>query len=179
MFLPLMQKRRSIRRYENRPVDRETLLLMIEAALRSPSSMDNRPLEFIVVTDPKVLEALSRAKPHGAHFLTGAPLALVVCADPKKSTVWIEDASIATLVIHLAAASLGLGSCWIQIRERMHDETLSAEAYVAGVLGIPEGLRVEALVAIGHPEAEKAPHPRESLPWDKVHEGAYGALYRP
>ena len=84
MFLSLIRNRRSIRRYEQRPVEDEKLKILLEAVLRSPSSMGNNPWEFIVVTDPSVIEDLSRSKPHGATFLKNAPLCIVVCADPRQ-----------------------------------------------------------------------------------------------
>lgn len=177
MFLSLIRNRRSIRRYEPQPVETEKLEALIEAALRSPSSMGNNPWEFVIVTDPTMLERLSKAKPHGATFLKNAPLAMVVCADPDKSSIWIEDASIAALIIHLTAESLGLGSCWIQIRDRMHAEDMTAESYIAELLDIPKHLKVEAMVAIGHPGEEKAPHPKETLQYEKVFDGSYGTPY--
>jgi nitroreductase len=178
MFLSLIRKRRSIRTYEPQPVESEKLELLVEAALRSPSSMGNNPWEFVIVTDPEVLERLSKAKPHGATFLKKAPLAMVVCADPGKSSVWIEDASIAAIFIHLAAESLDLGSCWIQIRDRMHSEDTSAEEYISEILSIPRHLKVEAMVAIGYPAEKMAPHAKEALIHEKVFFGAYGRPYR-
>jgi len=174
MFLPLIRKRRSIRKYQPRSVEADKLETLMEAALRAPSSMGTNPWEFIVVTDPATLEKLSKAKPHGATFLKDAPLGIVVCADPGKSTVWIEDTSIASIFIHLAAESMGLGSCWIQIRERMHDEDTPAEAYISGVLNIPPPLNVEAVIGIGYPAEEKSPHPEERLLYQKVHYETYG-----
>lgn len=179
MFLDLITKRRSVRRYLEKAVEPKKVEALVEAALRSPSSMGNNPWEFIVVTDPIVLEKLSRAKPHGATFLKRAPLGMVVCADPSKSTVWIEDASIAAIYIHLAALSLGLGSCWIQIRERMHHETMSAEAYIAELLQIPGDRKVEAMIAIGYPAEEPPPHPKASLLLEKVYYESYGATRKP
>jgi len=179
MFMSVIQKRRSIRRYQKRALPPDQVNQLVEAALRAPSSMGTNPWEFIVVTDPKVLAQLSRAKPHGATFLKDAPLGIVVCANPEKSQVWIEDCAIAAIFIHLAAQAQGLGSCWIQIRNRMHDETRSAEAYVAEILGIPDPVKIEAIVAAGYPEEEKPPHPRETLPYEKVYEGTYGAPFRP
>jgi nitroreductase len=88
--------------------------------------MGKNSWKFVVVTDTAVLEKLSTAKPHGATFLRNAALGIVICADPQISDVWIEDASIASIITHLAATSLNLGSCWIQIRERKHDDTQSA-----------------------------------------------------
>lgn len=178
MFLSLIRRRRSIRRYTQEPVSAEKLKLLVEAALRAPSSMGNTPWEFVIVTDPDVLEKLSKAKPHGATFLKKAALGIIVCADPKKSSVWIEDASIAAIYVHLAAESLGLGSCWIQIRDRMHTEEISAGAYISKILDIPGNLQVEAMVAIGHPAEKIAPHPEETLQYQKAFFGAYGRPYR-
>ena len=63
-------------------------------------------------------------------------------------------APIASSFVHLAAASPGLGSCWIQIRKRPHDDTRSAGHYAAGLLGIPDHMRVLQVMAVGHPAGE-------------------------
>ena len=147
---------------------------LIEAVLRAPSSRGFNPWEFVVVTDRALLENLSRAKPHGASFLKDASLGIVVCADPEKCDVWIEDASIASIYIHLAAESMELGSCWIQIRKRMHDQTKSAEQYIRELLNIPENLNVESMIAIGYPAEKISPHPKEGLQYEKVHYNGYG-----
>lgn len=175
MFLSLVQRRRSIRRYMDKPVEPEKIDLLIESALRAPSSRGFNPWEFIVVSDGVLLEKLSRAKPHGASFLKNAPLGIVVCADPEKCDVWIEDASIASIFIHLASESMELGSCWIQIRKRMHDQTKTAEQYIRELLDIPEKLNVESIIAVGYPTEKKSPHPKEDLQYDKVHYDVYGS----
>ena len=174
MFLSLIEKRRSIRKYTGKPVEAEKIDALVEAALRSPSSRGFNPWEFVVVTDKTLLEKLSKAKPHGASFLKNAPLGIVVCADPEKCDVWVEDASIASIFIHLAAESIGLGSCWIQIRKRMHDQTTTAQAYIRSILNIPKNLNVESIVAIGYPAEKKPPHWKEDLQYKKVHYGLYG-----
>ena len=91
MFLPLIQNRRSIRKYQSKAVDPETISVLVESLLRAPTSMGNNSWDFVVVTDPGLLEKLSRAKPHGAGFLKNAPLGIVVCGDPQISDVWIEN----------------------------------------------------------------------------------------
>jgi nitroreductase len=174
MFISLLEKRRSIRRFLKKEVEKEKIDMLIEAALRSPSSMGRNPWEFVVVTERETLERLSRAKPHGASFLKHAPLGLVICADPNISDVWVEDASIATILILLAAESAGLGACWIQIRERMHDQNRTAGGYISEILGIPENMKVEAIVALGYPDEKKPPHAREGLGLEKVSFGRYG-----
>jgi nitroreductase len=177
MFLSLVRKRRSIRSYLEKPVEDEKIDMLIEIALRSPSSRGFNPWEFIFVTDRHILAKLSKAKPHGASFLKDAPLGVVVCADPEKCDVWIEDASIASIFLHLAAESLALGSCWIQIRKRMYDQTKTAQARVREILNIPENINVESMVAIGYPAVSKASHPKEDLQHEKVHHDRYGNPY--
>jgi nitroreductase len=174
MFIDLLRSRRSIRQFEPRPVEQAKVDLLVEAALRSPSSRGFNPWEFVVVDNPELIDRLSKAKPHGASFLAKAPLAVVVCADPEKSDVWVEDVSIATLVLHLAATDLGLGSCWIQLRKRNYDETLTAGEYAAKVLGLRDGLEVSAIMAMGYPAQQPAPHPASSLQHDKVSVNRYG-----
>ena len=176
MFMDLITKRRSIRRFTADPVEAQKVELLKEAALRAPSSRGVNPWEFIFITDRSLLAKLSAAKPHGSTFLKDATLGVVVCADPAKSDVWVEDASIATIFIELAATSLGLGSCWIQIRERMHDEAQTAEAYIAHLLKIPSHLKVESMIAIGYPAESKPPHSKEELQNEKVYLNQYGLV---
>ncbi len=178
MFRDLVTRRRSIRRFLQKPVAPEAVAQLVEAALRAPSSRGLNPWQFVVVEDRERLASLSRSKPHGAAFLKEAPLGIVVCADPQRSDVWVEDAAIATIFLHLAAASLGLGSCWVQIRKRMHSESQSAGAYVADLLGLPAGMEVAAIMAIGYPAEDKAPHPSASLTYDKVHREVYGTPWQ-
>jgi nitroreductase len=174
MFMDLITKRRSIRRFTDDKVEMEKVELLKEAALRAPSSRGINPWEFIFITDRNLLVKLSAAKPHGSTFLKDAPLGVVVIADAKKSDVWVEDASIVTIFVELAAASLDLGSCWIQIRKRMHDDTQSAEAYIANLLNIPSHLKVESMIAIGYPAESKPPHSKEELQNEKVYLNQYG-----
>ena len=129
--------RRSIRRFTGQPVEQEKIDLLLEAALRSPSSKGNTPWQFMVVQDRQRLNQLAVAKAHGATFLKNAPLAIVICADPSQSDVWVEDASIATTLIHLEATDLGLGSCWVQIRLRQREDQSSSQEFLAELLGLP------------------------------------------
>jgi nitroreductase len=173
MFLDLISTRRSIRKFKNRPVEKEKIDILMEAALRSPSSRGLNPWQFIVIDDRSLLEKLSRAKPHGARFLKDAPLGIVVCADASKSDVWVEDAAIASIFIHLAAHDIGLGSCWIQIRKRDHDATMSADAYIKDLLNIPDTIRVESIMALGYPDETQKNHTKESLEFHKFSFNAY------
>lgn len=174
MLVALLQERRSFRKFSEKKVEPEKIDQLIEAALRSPSGRGINPWEFVVVTDEGTLEKLSMAKEHGSAFLKDAPLGIVVCADPGKQDIWIEDASIASIIIHLTAASLGLGGCWIQIRERMHKGSEPAEPHIKKLLNLPAHLKVLSIVAVGYPDEQKPPHPKEKLLYEKIHREVYG-----
>ncbi|MGD8882082.1 MAG: nitroreductase family protein [Desulfobacterales bacterium] len=177
MFLELAQKRRSIRKYTNKQVEAEKIDSIVEAVLRAPTSRGRNSWEFVIVTDPGLLDTLSRSRPHGATHLKNATLGIVVLGNPQVCDVWIEDASIASIYIHLAATALDLGSCWIQIREREHNDTQTAEAYVAKVLNLSAHLKVESIIAIGYPAESKPARPKERLLYDKVSLNNYGTPY--
>jgi nitroreductase len=168
-MLDLLRRRRSIRQFQDVPLEPEQMELLKEALLRSPSSRGLEPWEFIFVDDRAILKKLSRAKEHGAEFVAGARLAIVICADPDVCDVWIEDCSIASFVGHLAAHSLGLGSCWVQIRLRQTAEGKDSEECVRQILGLPEKMRVLSMVAVGKPAQKPRPVPAEKLTFDKIH----------
>ena len=171
-----LYRRRSIRKYKSTKIEKETVQLLLKAALLSPSSKGLRPWSFIVVDDAEILKQLSNTKKGAAH-LKNAALGIVICADPTISDVWVEDASIAATILHLTANSLGLGSCWIQIRERQYTETETAEQYVQEILGIPKNLRVVAIMAIGYPDEFKSAYTDKELKFERVHLNQYGSIY--
>jgi nitroreductase len=172
-MMELLRKRHSVRTFTPEAVAPETVDLLVEALLRSPSSRGINPWEFVVVDDRELLSSLSRSKEHGSGFLKNAPLAIVVCADSTKSDVWVEDCSIAAIIVQMAALSLGLGSCWVQIRRRSHDADRSAEEYLRELLGLPEQIMVECIVGIGHPAETKRSLPAGELQYGKVKRNRY------
>ena len=173
MMLDLLKQRRSIRKYKDKAVEQEKLDIILKSALLSPSSRGIRPWEFIVVTDKEMLEKLSQCKAHSAQFLKDAPLGIVVIADSTASDVWIEDVSIASTIIQLTAQSLGLGSCWIQVRNRKTADNRSSEDYIKELLNIPEKYSVDNIIAIGYPAEEKKPYDEDSLLYDKMYMEKY------
>jgi nitroreductase len=173
-MIELLRKRRSIRKFTSDIIAPELIETLIEAALRSPSSRGINPWEFILVDDPETLLNLSKAKQHGSEFLKNAPLGIVICADSTKSDVWIEDCSIAAIIIQLTALSLGLGSCWAQIRNRQHDSDKSAETFVQELLGLPDQIKVESILGIGHPAEKKSPVSADKLQPNRVKYNLWG-----
>lgn len=173
-FSELIANRRSMRKFTDDELSQEDVVSLMKAALMSPSSKRTNPWQFVVVDDKETLRKLSHCKEHGAAFLAGAALAIVVTADPLVSDVWIEDASAASMMIQLQAEDLGLGSCWVQVRERFHAPGVPAGEYVREVLDIPLQLQVLSVIAVGHKGMERQPFNEEHLQWEKIHINKYG-----
>jgi len=167
-MIDLLRDRRSVRVYKAQPVESDKIDVLQEAVLRSPSSRNLNPWEFIFIQDRDTLRKLASAKAHGSAFLKDAPLGVVVLGDENVSDVWVEDCSIASIVLQLTAQSLDLGSCWIQIRQRKHDENTSAEFYVKQLLDVPDHLSVESIIAIGYPEHKPEGIPQKDLDYAKI-----------
>ncbi len=173
-MLEFLQNRRSIRQYTDQEIPKDIVQELYEAAIRCPSSRSRKPWDFVFITDRESLQRLSSAKKHGSAFLAKAPMGICICARPEVSDVWIEDCSLAAWTLQITAERFGLGSCWIQIRERIDNQGNSAEDIVKGILNIPEPMRVSAILAIGFPAEKKAPHDATSLCWNNVHIQQYG-----
>jgi len=167
-MIDLFRTRRSIRKYQDRKIEPEKMEILKEVLLRSPSSRDNTPWEFIFVQNKDTLNKLSECKKNGAGFLKDASLGIIICGDETQSDVWVENCSIASIMVQLAAHSIGLGSCWIQIRNRYRDRNVMAEQYIQEMLSIPDFLRVESIISIGYPAEKKPVIPVENLDFTKI-----------
>jgi nitroreductase len=173
-MIELLRARRSIREYTDRPLEREELELLKEAVLRSPSSRNLDPWEFIFVNDRQLLKKLAACKPHGADFLAQAARGIVICGNSRESDTWIEDCAIASILAQMVAQSIGLGSCWVQVRNRRFDDQTTSEQYVQKLLQIPEHIKVESIIAVGYPAEKREPLSRTELKDAKVHANIFG-----
>lgn len=167
-MIELLRSRRSIRKYSDQPIEPEKIEILKEAVLRSPSSKGINPWRFIFVDEPDTIKKLKECKPTGAGALDAAPLAVVFCADETVNDAWIEDCSIAAILLQLTAHSLNLGSCWIHVHYRMHNELVTSEKYIQNLLGIPTHFKVLCAVSVGYPEKHAKGHPFEELQFEKI-----------
>lgn len=176
MLFELIKKRRSIRKYKEKEIEKEKIEILLKAGLLSPSSRGLNPWEFIIVKDKEKLKLLSKAK-HGAEFLKNSSLGIVIIANPKISDVWVEDCSIVSAILLLMAEDLGLGACWIQIRNRKYNESTTANDYVKSILKIPQHYEVEAIISIGYPDEKLSPKDENDMDFSKLHLEMFGNKY--
>lgn len=167
-MLKLFKERRSIRKYKDTPIDKNLLDQILKSALLAPSSMNKKPVELILVNEKDTLLALGKCKKMGTVALNTCPLAIVVMGDSEKSDVWVEDSSIVSTFIQLEAENLGLGSCWIQLRNRS-SENDDSEKEVRKLLNIPERYGVLSIITLGYKDEEKPPYDEDKLNLSKLH----------
>jgi len=136
-----IQERRSIRNYQDNPVEREKLERILEAGRLAPSAKNVEPWHFIAVTDAQKRKALSGGT--WAKFLSQSPLVIVACGDKKASPDWYAiDVALAVENIVLTAVSEGLGTCCVGS---------FSEKDVKALLKVPENFEVLVMLAVGYP----------------------------
>lgn len=168
-ILDVLAHRRSVRKYTDKAVCDELIEQILKAGLLSPSSRARYPWEFIVVCDPKRLEAMSECRTGSADMLKNAAFAIAVIADESVSDVWIEDCSVAMAYMHLTADALGLGSCWIQLRSRQAQNGKSSEEFLREILNFPPNFKALAILSVGVPDSHPSARSLENLKTQKIH----------
>jgi nitroreductase len=154
-FIELIKSRRSIRRYQDKPISNELLQKLLEAAHWAPSAHNSQPWEFIILKDEEAKRRIAEVAYWG-KFLSKAPVGIAVVINPNESNHPVEDGATATQNILLAAHALGLGACWIGAYNSNWEEKAKE------ILGIPKNLRLLSIVAVGYP-AEKPLSTRKNL----------------
>ena len=157
-FLEVIEKRHSVRKYSDRPVEKEILDAIVKVAQTAPSSRNSKSSAFMIIEDRDTLDALSQMRDYGSALLSGAQAAIVVMGDESKTDLWVDNCAISATFIQLAVTAMDLASCWVHCngRPRLKDQPdgPKAEDYVTELLGIKEGLRPYCVIAIGYPVEE-------------------------
>ena len=149
--LKLIFSRRSIRKYTDQPISEADITSLLQAGMAAPSAMNKRPWQLVAVTDKKTLQAIAQDSPY-SRTLPDAALVIVVCGDPSVSSWWLQDCTLATQNILVAAAGLGLGAVFLGC----HDKP-EREKPIRRVLDIPDTIGMASVLCIGHPAEEKEP----------------------
>ncbi len=149
--------RRSIRKFEQKPVEEEKLFLIREAGRLSPSASNKQNWKFVLVTEKGLLVDLAEAC-NSQMFVAEAPAAIVVCATGDRSmgcgqSAATVDCSIAMASMMIQATELGLGTCWLG--------SFNPTA-VKLVLDLPESYIVVAVSPLGYPAEAPAARPRKT-----------------
>ncbi len=167
--LDFIYARRSIRKYQPRPVAAETLRELVRAGMAAPSACAKNPWEFIVVTEKEILATIAGFLPNG-KFLAEAAAGILLCGNLQKAhagelSYLLQDCTAAIENILLAANALGLGACWLGVHPR--PERIEK---LQSFCQLPENILPIACLAIGWPDEEKSPRTNfqeEALHWQR------------
>ncbi len=160
--IEVIRNRRSVRSYSEKPVEREKIERLLEAARLAPSASNRQEWRFIVVTDPERRAALSKAA-NNQTFVAQAPVVIAACAETEGHVMrcgqpcYPIDVAIAIDHMTLQAVAEGLGTCWIGA---------FYEQPAKEILGIPEEIRVVELLTVGYPA--NPPGRLTRLPIEKI-----------
>ena len=160
--LECIMTRTSVREYQNRPVGRDTVEILLRAAMAAPTAVNKQPWTFVVVDEREVLDSLTAYLPY-ARMLAHAPLAIVTCGDMTRAIegdareMWVQDVSAATENLLLAAHAVGLGAVWTGVYPI--DERVEG---VRKALALPDNLVPLAVVPVGYPAKDSEPKDK----WD-------------
>lgn len=152
-ILDTIYLRRSIRVFDSKCVVRNILTDLLKAAMAAPTAGNNRPWEFIIITDREKLAEIQTRIKYGKY---NAPAAIVVCANlalcqnEYASQFWIQDCSAATENLLIASAGMGLGTLWTGVYPKEDIMDILRKA-----LEIPDIILPFNLVYIGYPAEEK------------------------
>lgn len=157
-FLEVIEKRHSVRKYSDKPVERELLDAIVKVAQTAPSSRNSKSTAFMIVEDKDTLVALSQVRDYGSALLSGAQAAVVILGDETKTDLWVDNCAISATFVQLAVTAMDLVSCWVHVngrsRLKAEPEGAKAEDYVRDLLGVRDGLRPYCIIAIGYPQEE-------------------------
>ena len=154
-FLEVVEKRHSVRKFADQPVEKELIDTIIRIAETAPSSKNTRSSAFMIIEDRDTIAAISEMRDSGSSFVKDAPAVIVVMGDESKTDLWVDNCAISTTFIQLAATAMELGSCWVHVNGRPRSRTDmsagNAEDYLRELLGVKDGIRILCVVALGYP----------------------------
>ncbi|MCX4334926.1 MAG: nitroreductase family protein [Bacteroidales bacterium] len=154
-FLEVVEKRHSVRKFADKPVEKELIDTIIRIAETAPSSKNTRSSAFMIIEDRDTIAAISEMRDSGSSFVKDAPAVIVVMGDESKTDLWVDNCAISTTFIQLAATAMELGSCWVHVNGRPRSRTDmsagNAEDYLRELLGVKDGIRILCVVALGYP----------------------------
>ena len=159
--------RRSIRKYQDRKVEKEVIEQLMKTAVVSPSGRNGRPYEFVVVDDKEIIKKLAHSKESGAQFAENAPLMIVTLYHEYPTGE--DDACIASTIIQLKAHELGLGSCWLQTKGKIGTNGKTWHENIREILNLPKDIYISNMISLGYPAEERPAYTEKDMDMTKVH----------
>ena len=159
----ILEKRRSVRKFLDRNVEKEKLQRIADMALTAPSSRNSRSTRLMIVDKKEHLEHIATMRDYGAAFVKNAAAAILVMGDKEKSDLWLANCVITATILQLAVVDEGLASCWVHVNDRpcLKDEPegKKAEEHLREKFPIPENYGILCAIALGYSDFEPAPLP--------------------
>lgn len=152
--LKAMAARRSVRQFSGKPVDRAVLEQVVDAARLAPTARNEQPWEFVVVTERARLKQLGEATDHGRFIADAGACVAVICRETKY---YLEDGCAATENLLVAAAALGVDSCWVAGDKKPYGSA------IMDMLGVPLGYKLVSLLSLGYRASEPKAAPKREL----------------
>lgn len=148
-----IKKRRTIHRFEDKPVDEEKIKKILNAGRWAPSWTNSQPWKFAIIRDQETKDEISEVVATVFNkAIREAPVSIVIGVNPKDDPFhYVEDGAAATQNMALMAESLGLGSAWIGIFS-LPEKDESSEEVVKEVVGLPKNLRIISILPVGYPK---------------------------
>ncbi|MDD2564066.1 MAG: nitroreductase family protein, partial [Salinivirgaceae bacterium] len=122
--------RKSIRSFTEQKLNEQQISELKETILKVPSAKAIFPWRCYFITNEEKIATLSKFKGSGSGFIKNAAILIIITADTSLSDMWIEDCSIVGTYLLLKAVDMQLGACWVQVRNRQHDDTTSARRFI-------------------------------------------------
>ena len=117
-LLEFLKNRRSIRKYQDKPIPDEEIKMILEAGRWCCSASNKQPWEFIVIKNKEKIKKLTENAIYG-KFIGKAPVVIAIVGKIKENPNWyIQDTSLASMNMILMAWSLGIGTCWVGSMDR-------------------------------------------------------------
>lgn len=166
-FFKLAAKRRSIRHFKKQHIDEKIISEILKPVLIAPTGFNTYPVQFIVVQNKEMIKKIAHCKKIGASPLISADVAIVVIGDIHNE-LWIEDTSVASSYILLAAEEYNIGACWIHIRNRAGQKT-TADEEIRLLLDISNQYSVLNVIALGEKAENKPSYTENNLHYENIH----------
>ncbi|EFI41948.1 MULTISPECIES: nitroreductase family protein [Peptoniphilus] len=150
MLKDTILERRSIRKYKDEKVDRETLEEILMYSLMGPSYANSHPVQFLIIEDKESLKKLSEIETFGTRYIAEVPQVILILVDRELAPTWIEEGSVVASYLQLLAQENGLNTCWVDLKEGKTSKGDEIQAFLRELFDIPKKFSSLCMIPIGY-----------------------------